>query len=378
MRTCFFAILLPFYLFSCSLDELSLEEKVGQMLIAHFHGRIANEDARILTREAHIGGFIYYNWTNELESPQQVKELSVSLQNLAKFPLFISVDQEGGRVQRLKNGFTKIPSAYEVAQILTPEQAENLAYTVGTELAQVGINMNFAPVADVNVNPANPVIGNRSFGNETESVVTFGRSMVRGYQKAGIIPVLKHFPGHGDVTVDSHYALPVVDKPKEDLLRIELKPFQELSHEVDAIMTAHILMPAFDTLFSATVSQKILDELLRKEIGFQGIVISDSLVMKGVLSQFPSVDEAAIAAIQAGCDILVLGGRQLIGKDEKVELSPQDILRIHRSIIRAIQRGDIPIERINEAVSRIIRVKLNYVQRQECTESGRKGSSRRW
>jgi len=353
-----FFLCLPSLVFSFALDDLSLEEKVGQMLIVHFHGYEANEDAKQLIQEAKVGGFIYYNWSNGLDSKEQVKQLSQSLQVLSKkWPLFLTVDQEGGRVQRLRNGFIKIPSALEIATTLSPSKAEELAYSVGLELKEAGININLAPVVDVNVNPANPVIGNRSFGNNPETVITYGGAMMKGYKRAGIISTLKHFPGHGDVTIDSHFGLPIVNKSRKDLDQVELKPFQELSQEAEAVVTAHILFPTLDAGQPATSSSKILKTLLRKELGFQGVVLSDSLVMKGILDRYASVEEAAIASILAGCDIIVLGGAQLTQGVKEFELQPKDIFRIHRAIVNAVQKGIIPEDSIDEAVERILTLK---------------------
>ena len=191
-----------------------------------------------------------------------------------------------------------------MGETLDPNLAKEIALSIGQELRGVGINMNLAPVVDINSNPQNPVIGSRSFGNSAEAVILFAEQALRGYKQAQIIATLKHFPGHGDTTVDSHEDLPVVHKSKEELERMELLPFAKLAASAEAIMTAHILVPAFDAESCSTLSEKTLS-YLRQTIGFQGVIVSDSLVMEGVLKKCQTVDEAAIQALIAGCDLLI-------------------------------------------------------------------------
>lgn len=339
---------------------LSLEEKVGQLLMVHFHGEAVNRDAKALVQETGVGGIIYYNWANGLCAPEQVHSLSEGLQELAlenpvAIPLLIAVDQEGGVVTRLSQGFTLFPGNKALGMTGDPSLAAAAALSMGRELRTVGVNMNLAPVVDVNSNPHNPIIGIRAFGDEPGSVVSFGREALKGYRDAGIIAVLKHFPGHGDVAVDSHEALPVVHKSLERLSQEELLPFMELAAAADAIMTAHILVPALDPDSCTTFSQKSLS-YLRDTIGFQGCIISDSLVMKGA-KQTLSIDEVAIRALNAGCDILLLGGRLLSGEEVGKELTIRDIQHIHRSIVDAVARGDISEARIDEALDRVLTLK---------------------
>lgn len=332
--------------------HLTLEEKVGQLLIVHFNGEECNPDATRLIHDAHVGGFIYYNWSNRLSSPPQVKNLSHQLQEEATIPLFIAVDQEGGRVTRLKEGFTQFPSNGEVGKTGDPSIAEHNAFVTGQELKQVGINMNLAPVVDVNVNPQNPVIGDRSFGSDPQTVIAFASQALEGYKRAGVLCVMKHFPGHGDVTVDPHKDLPIVDKPIYSLEKVELAPFAALN--APAIMTAHILVPTLDPDNPATTSKAILTDLLRNKIGYDGVIMSDSLVMEGLLKQYSSIEEAAIAAINAGCDVLILGGKQLLANHEGYELDVDDVIRIHKALVNAAKLGKIDID---ESVNRILKLK---------------------
>lgn len=344
----------------CFGGELTLEEKVGQMLMAHFVGEVANEDARILIQEAKVGGIIYYNWANGLNSPKEIQMLSEGLQTLAEknraaIPLLIAVDQEGKRVARLRNGFTLFPDNEVIGMSEDFDLAESAAMVMGKEMRAVGINMNLAPVVDVNSNLQNPVIGSRSFGTDPKTVTAFAKRALEGYKKANVIATLKHFPGHGDVRIDSHEDLPVVYKTKEELEKVELYPFAHLAPFAEVIMTAHILVQALDPEYCATLSKKTLG-YLRETIGFQGVILSDSLVMQGVLKN-ASIDEVAIQAINAGCDMLILGGRLLVGEKIGEELSITDVLRIHHLIVQAVKSGRIPLSRIDESVNRILKLK---------------------
>lgn len=346
------------------INTLTVEEKVGQMLMVHFNGEEANEDAKRLIQNAHVGGFIYYNWSNGLQNPAQVQKLSVGLQKLAKsispgIPLLISIDQEGGVVTRLSTGFTVFPGNLAIAQTKHWKYAASSAFVTGQELKAVGINMNLAPVVDVNSNPLNPIIGVRAFSSSPEEVALLGKLSLHGYQKAGIMATLKHFPGHGDVVTDSHVGLPVVKKSLEELERTEFLPFKRLLKKADAIMTAHILFPSIDPQNCATLSSIILEDLLRKQWGYEGVVLSDSLVMQGILNNCSGFEEAAIRAIQAGNDILILGGQSLNDKGRS-ELKPDDVLCIHSALVRAVNGGVISKEKLDASVQRILNLKKKY------------------
>jgi len=356
--------------FSCfgsdPIQTLSLEEKVGQVLMAHFPGETANHEAKRLVQEIKVGSIIYYNWCNGLTSPAQVQALSAGLQQLARenphpIPLLIAADQEGGVVTRLRSGFTVFPGNRALAATFDPDLAEQASFFMGEELRAVGINMNLAPVVDVNSNPNNPVIGARAFGDNPETVVAFGKQALAGFKRAGVITTLKHFPGYGDVDIDPHQDLPVVHKSKTELEQVELVPFASLACDADAIMTAHILVPALDPENCATLSPRIL-EYIRNVIEFQGVIVADSLVMGGVLKKCHSVDEAAILALNAGCDLLILGGRLLVGENTKVELTTTDVQRIHSSIVEAVKSGRITEERLNRAVSRVLELKKRHLK----------------
>jgi len=347
-----------------SIQDMTLEEKVGQLLMVHFNGKEANGGAQTLIQKVHVGSVIYYNWANGLESPEQVSSLSAGLQRLAaanrlSIPLLIAVDQEGGLVSRLNHGFTSFPGNMALGNSGDLNLAEAAAEAIGEELAAVGVNMNLAPVADVNNNQTN-VIGIRSFGSSPKTVSAFAQKALDGYHKAGIITSLKHFPGHGDTKIDSHENLPIVAKTIDELEKNELIPFSDLCNQTDTIMTAHIMIPAIDPKNCATLSKSILS-LLRNKLGFRGVIVSDSLVMEGVLNNCDRlVAEAAIRAFNAGCDILMLGGKQLQGAAQGFELSVSDIENIHRVLVEAVRTGRISEEKVNQSVSRILELKKRY------------------
>jgi beta-N-acetylhexosaminidase len=356
---CFWA--LPCFA-SLPIDQMTLEEKIGQLLMVHFNGRDVNQDAETLIQKLHVGGLIYYTWSNGLESPEQVRTLSQNLQKLASIPLLIAVDQEGGIVARLTNGFTIFPGNKALGMTGKPELAQECAFAIGQELLAIGVNMNLAPVIDVNSNPCNPIIGIRSFGDSPQTVAIFGAAALEGYRKAGIITSIKHYPGHGDTEADSHENLPVVNKTIEELNFCELVPFYKLSQFADTVMSAHIMVPALDPDHCATLSPVILN-LLREKIEFKGVIISDSLVMEGVLKNCGhSIEEAAIQALNAGCDILMLGGRQLQGTEKSLELTVADVQKIYRALVEAVRTGRIRQERIDQSVQRILNLKNQAVK----------------
>ncbi len=337
-----------------SLSGMTLEQKVCQLFMIHTHG---TAEEKKLIRELHIGGVIYYNWANGLDNPEQVKQLSASLQKVAEIPLLIATDQEGGLVARLSSGgFTQFPGNMALAAAGNPALCEEAAQAMGEEMLACGVNMNLAPVIDVNSEPKNPIIGVRSFGDDPEVVAALGRAMMEGFSRAGVLPVLKHFPGHGDTAVDSHYGLACVKKSREELEEMELVPFRALSGSADVIMTAHILVPALDSEDCATLSYPIVTTLLREELGFKGVVMTDSMVMRGVLDLCGGdVDIACVKAFEAGCDLFLLGGRDL--QSEHAELTPQDILRIVRVFQERVKAGTISMERLDASVERILALK---------------------
>jgi beta-N-acetylhexosaminidase len=352
------------------IHELTLEEKVGQVLMVHFIGEKINDDAKALVQDLKVGGVIYYNWANKLNSPVQVAELSSGLQQLAAdtsshIPLFIAVDQEGGVVSRMTQGFTVFPGNKALGEINSTELIKDAMNVMGQELSVCGVNFNFAPVVDVNVNPLNPVIGVRSFGDNPKTVTLCAKAAIQGLKSAGIISTIKHFPGHGDVTIDSHYELPCINKTLKELEKCELYPFKKLSQDCDVIMTAHLKVDALDRENCTTFSKKTIS-YLREKLKFKGLVISDSIVMNGALKQVKNVEEAAVKAFNAGCDIILIGGKSLVGSTTP-ELKIEEIKNIHKALVNAVTQGVISKQKLDQSVSRILALKSKYKITQDST-----------
>lgn len=301
----------------------NLEEMVGRCLIACFKGEAVNDDAKRLIFEAKVGGFIYFKHTNGLGDHVKVKKLSADLQALSPRKLWIGVDQEGGRVARI----VQTPAS---ANLENPGEARETATKVARQLVELGINLNFAPVADVC--SKDTFIGDRSYGDDPNWVARMAREAMAGYREGGVTPCFKHFPGHGDTKADSHRELPVVDKSLEELGERELIPYLDLE-DVPMVMTAHVLYPKLDAKNPATLSPTILQDLLRGKLRFKGLIVSDCLTMKGVTSLM-KIEEVAIRALQAGCNLLIIGDPDV-----------KQTIRIHKAIVAAVRSGVIPKER---------------------------------
>jgi beta-N-acetylhexosaminidase len=223
--------------------------------------------------------------------------------------------------------------------------------------------MNYAPVVDVDSNPNNPIVGNRSYSSDPDKVITYSKAALTGYKDHGVLAVIKHFPGHGDVSIDSHTNTPRVDKSPLLLEQIEWKPFFALKNDTEAMMTAHVLYNKVDPDHPASVSSKLLTDLLRESWGFEGLVISDSLIMKGIIKSEGSIEKAALSALLAGTDLLCFGGK-LLNEPSQDELTPNDILRIHSFLVDAVKTGKISENRIDQSLTRIFKAKEKY-----CTKS---------
>ena len=277
---------------------------LGQSFFIGFAGLELPASVEKFIRENNIGGVTLF--ANNYESPAQVAELVNQIQRCnPETPLFIGVDHEGGRVQRFRKGFTRFPEARLIGDQDSPKLAYECAQIMGTELKAVGVNLVFAPVVDINTNPKNPVIGRRSFGETEERVSKVSSGYVRGFLNAGVQPVLKHFPGHGDTSQDSHFHLPTVRTSLETLRDRELKPFLKgFKAHANFVMSAHIIVEAVEPKLPGTLSKKILQGLLREELRFKGIIISDDMEMKAIADHFGSVD-AACMALEAGVNVLL-------------------------------------------------------------------------
>lgn len=346
------------------LRHMSLEEKVGQLFVIEVAGRDADnpsDAAKAINQRMYgvatpaqavakyrPGGVIYYTTRNNddnIGDPAQVATLSNGLQEAAlaqpqRIPLQISVDQEGGAlVARFGPPATQMPGNMALGAGRSAADAERSAEVIGTELDAVGVTQDYAPVADVNVNPANPVIGIRSIGSDPALVSELVAAQVRGYHEGGVSAVAKHFPGHGDTGKDSHFGLPEVTHDREELEAIDLPPFRAaIDAGIDTIMTAHVVLPAIDPGVPATMSHKILTGLLRDELGFDGIIVTDALDMQGATSTYPP-DVAPVRAFLAGADQLLV---------------PPQMDTAYNAVLDAVRSGEISKKRLDESVYRIL------------------------
>ncbi|GIQ69936.1 beta-N-acetylhexosaminidase [Xylanibacillus composti] len=336
-----------------SLTSMTLEEKVGQLLICGFAGTEPPAGMLRFIRERKPGGIIYFR--RNIASAGQLRSLSDQLQQAAKGadapPLFIAIDQEGGMVARWDQDAALMPGNMAIGATRRASYAYEAANATGRQLREVGINVNFAPCVDVNNNPANPVIGVRSFGADPDMVAEFGAAAVRGYQEAGVSAAAKHFPGHGDTDIDSHLDLPIIPHAMERLHHVELKPFAEAVRAgTDMIMTAHVVFQALEgnEAVPATLSPRVLDGLLRGQLQFQGIIITDCLEMKAI-SDGVGVAEGAVRAVEAGADI-VLVSHTIARQEEALD-----------ALLHAVRSGRMSESRIDASVQRILDLKQKRI-----------------
>ncbi|WP_276322217.1 beta-N-acetylhexosaminidase [Cohnella luojiensis] len=325
-------------------ERLGLKEKIGQLFMCGFDGLEPTKGFMNLIKDYGLGGVIYFR--RNVRNAAQVKALSAKLQEASAAPLFIAIDQEGGMVVRLEEGVTVMPGAMAQGAASNAELTREAAKWSGAELREIGINMNFAPCLDVNNNPNNPVIGVRSYGEDPSHVARLGTAAIHGYREGGIVAVAKHFPGHGDTAADSHHELPSVPHNVDRLNEVELLPFRKaIEQKVDAIMTAHVVFPAFEPEgIPATLSRRILSGLLRDELGFEGVIVTDCLEMNAIAETI-GVARGAVEAIKAGADLILVSHR-LIRQTAALE-----------AVMEAVMTGEIPESRIDEAARRIWELK---------------------
>ncbi len=333
---------------------LATRRDIGQFLIGSMPGTTIPAELRSLAREFDLGGVILFS--RNIEAPEQVAELSAESEALGRtLPAWVSVDQEGGRVARLKEPFTKWPPMATLGRAGKESEAlaERFAKALAEELLAVGITLDYAPVLDIHTNPKNPVIGDRALAERAEDVARLGRVIIRGLQGAGLAACGKHFPGHGDTSTDSHFELPLVEHELERLRAIEFEPFRAaVAEQVAFIMTAHVLVPSLDENRPATLSPHVVQRLLREELKFEGVILSDDLEMKAVSAQY-AVPDAAVDAIRAGCDaVLVCQG--------DVDLQARTL----EALVKAVESGEIPAKRCDDAFLRLKRVKQRFLTRE--------------
>ncbi|GAA2586474.1 MULTISPECIES: glycoside hydrolase family 3 protein [Streptomyces] len=347
------------------ISRMSIEAKIGQLFVPYFYGTSATSPSRLdqernlrelgvrtvaeLIAKYHVGGVIYFSgWANNIQDPRQVADLSNGVQRASlalptPVPSLISIDQEHGANVRIGSGATQLPGAMALGAGRSLADARTAGRISGTELAALGIHQNFAPVADVNVNPANPIINVRSFGADAREVGRMVAAQVTGYQQVGVVACAKHFPGHGDTGQDSHTGLPVITHTREEWERVDAPPFRAaIAAGVDSIMTAHLQVPALDPSNDpATLSPAILQGVLRGELGFDGVIVTDALNMQGVRTKYGD-DRVPVLALKAGADQL---------------LFPPDIDVAYNGVLAAVRGGEITEDRLDESVLRILRIK---------------------
>src|SRR5687767_10726289 len=264
---------------------------------------------RALAREFDLGGITVFNRLGNIETPDQVAGLAFDVRNLGQeMPAWVGIDQEGGRVARLRSPFTEWPPMAVLGRSDDAALAKRFAGALAAELSAVGISLDYAPVLDIHTNPKNPVIGDRALGDKPDTVAKLGRVIIEELQRAGVAACGKHFPGHGDTATDSHFELPIVEHPPDRLRAVEFVPFKAaIDAGVAFIMTAHVRVTSIDDERPATTSPKIVQRILREELGFQGVIVSDDLEMKAIADNYTPGD-AAVATIAAGCDAVLMCG----------------------------------------------------------------------
>ncbi len=335
-----------------NLKDMSLRQKLGQMLVTGLPGGEITKEWIELVDHYKIGNVILFKY-NQLEQAQLSKLCSdltkVAIEKTGILP-FITSDEEGGVVSRLPFDMAPMPSAMAQASLEDTVRISQAAQLAGRELLSVGINFNLAPVLDINNNPDNPVIGVRSYGVNAKEVCSYAMAACEGYARAGILTVGKHFPGHGDTVTDSHMALPVILKSLKELEELELLPFREaIKQGIPAITIAHILFPSLETEgVPATMSYKIITELLREKLGFRGLVISDCMEMNAI-KETCGIPKGAVEAVKAGMDLI------FISRDHS------EVIRTMEALEQAVLTGYLSLERIDDAVGRILSYKEKYI-----------------
>lgn len=330
--------------------------KVGQLLMVGIQGKTLDTATKDFLNEIRPNGVILF--TRNIESPRQIAELNRDLQEFALDkgidPFFISVDQEGGRVRRLREPFSEFPASWEMASSASPEASvKDFASRTATELRLAGFNLDFVPVLDMvdeKVDLKSTVIGDRSFGCNPDTVANLGNIVIREMRSAGVIPCAKHFPGHGATTVDSHFDLPVDERLLQELESRDLIPFRKaVNNQIEMIMTAHVLFPKLDPEKPATMSSPILDNLLRKAMGFDGLIITDDLDM-GAVSKSYSTDTCVVESFNAGADILLICNSQA------------KALEAMASLQRACRGGRIDSHQVSVSINRIESLKKKFAE----------------
>jgi beta-N-acetylhexosaminidase len=350
------------------IKRMTLQEKVGQLFVTYAYGQTADtadpadvahneqelgvQNGKELIEKYHVGGVIYFAWSNNVANPEQIAGLSNGLQRVATsqpsgVPLLISTDQEQGVVTRVGPPATQLPGNMALGAGRSVPNAFDAAQITGTELRAIGINQDFAPVSDVNVNAQNPVIGVRSFGSDPSLVSDLVSASVDGFRSSNVAATAKHFPGHGDTATDSHYGVPIINHSRAEWERIDAPPFRAaISRGIDTIMTAHIVVPALDPSgVPATLSKPIITDILRGELGYDGVVITDALTMQGVRDSFGD-DRIPVLALRAGVDQLLMPAPGMLDLE-------------YNAVLDAVRSGELTEDRIDRSVHRVLQLKMS-------------------
>jgi beta-N-acetylhexosaminidase len=330
------------------------------LLIGSFAGASVPVELKALAREFDLGGITLFRRLGNIESPEQVATLAFEAKQLgAAWPAWIGIDQEGGRVARLRSPFTEWPPMAILGRSDDPTLAGRFAKAMAAEMAAVGISLDYAPVLDINTNPKNPVIGDRALGERPDVVGRLGRTIITELQRGGVAACGKHFPGHGDTAADSHEELPLVEHPPDRLRAVEFVPFKAaIEARVAFIMTAHVRVTSVDPERPATLSRAVIFDLLRDELGFEGVILSDDLQMKAITNTYTPA-EAAVAAIGAGCDALLMCGGDT---GSTVDINHQ--VEVLEALIRAVENERLPLKRVEDALARNRRAKERFLSAQ--------------
>lgn len=335
------------------ISTMTLEEKVGQMMFYGVNGTNVDDKVVNLFEDQHAGGIILYGhrnfWGSSLDNNvKYVNSIKKANRQNSDIPLFIGFDEEGGSMSQLPQELMRTPSKGELGNTNDSSLATGIGAGTAKKLKLLGINTDFGTVLDINTNKNNPIIGVRSYGSTQEKVTEFGINELKAIQNEGVIPTVKHFPGHGDTEVDSHLGLPSLNHDLNRLKSTELVPFQTaINNGVDMVMTAHIMLPQIDKEYPATMSKKILTDLLRDEMGYKGVIITDDLEMQAISKNW-DLGEAAIKSVEAGADILLVC--HTIENQQKV----------YNALVQGVNDGKIDENRIDESVRRILRLKYQY------------------
>lgn len=320
----------------------SLEKAVGRLLIGRLPGKVLDEEFEPLLKDGTAGGICIFK--DNVASLNQLAELVEKVSNKSIFNPIICVDQEGGAVQRFDDVLSPLPSLMALAATDNEQCAETAAVVNGKQLRALGINCVLSPVIDVASNPLNPIIGTRAFSSDPHTVARFAKAMLEAFMQEGVVPVIKHYPGHGDTGQDSHSELAVIDRSKQSVQELELKPFSDCAHLAPALLAGHVWLTAYEEkALPATLSSKLLNDVLRKELGFDGLIFTDDMMMKAITNRY-GLEESALLAVEAGCDVLLLCS------------SAKELKRAHAHIVDAVRTGRLKEERITEANQRIERL----------------------